>query len=140
MADAYVYQAALLCAACGERVRHEIEQESGCSQQLLETGTDSEGYPQGPYLAGGGEADSPQHCDQCGAFLYNPLTPDGAEYVRCLFAEHVLTGRGVVPVLTQWRDFYGYVWSEFIDETYPRLRAEGLTDEQRERFGDLCFD
>ena len=80
--EAFIYQAALVCEDCGERIRREIEEESGSSQQLLETGTDSDGYPQGPYPDGGGEADSPQHCDQCGVFLENPLTGDGYAYLR----------------------------------------------------------
>jgi len=43
---------------------------------------DSDTYPQGPYADGGGESDTPAHCDVCGVFLENPLTPDGVEYVR----------------------------------------------------------
>lgn len=85
--DVYIYQAALLCACCGERTRKEIEQETGSSQQMLETGVGSEGYPDGPYPDGGGEADSPQHCDQCGVFLENPLTGDGYAYLREQAAE-----------------------------------------------------
>ena len=38
---------------------------------------DSDDLPKGPYSNGGGEADTPQHCDGCGAFLENPLTGDG---------------------------------------------------------------
>jgi hypothetical protein len=80
--DVYIYAADIYCKSCGEQIRREIEQESDSSQQLLETGTDSEGYPQGPYQDGGGEADSPQHCGSCGTFLYNPLTGDGYAYLR----------------------------------------------------------
>ena len=43
---------------------------------------DSDDYPKGPYADGGGEADSPQFCAHCNAFLRNPLTADGLEYVR----------------------------------------------------------
>jgi hypothetical protein len=42
---------------------------------------DSDTWPQGPYDSGGGEADTPQHCDQCGVFLENPLTSDGDDYL-----------------------------------------------------------
>src|SRR3954469_15157799 len=42
---------------------------------------DSDKFPKGPYENGGGEADTPQHCDQCMAFLENPLTEDGCAYV-----------------------------------------------------------
>jgi hypothetical protein len=43
---------------------------------------DSDEYPKGPYPDGGGEADTPQHCDHCHCFLENPLTSDGYDYVR----------------------------------------------------------
>lgn len=79
---AFIYQAALLCGDCAETEREHLTTETGISRQLLETGTDSEGYPQGPFADGGGEADSPQHCDHCGVFLENPLTPDGDTYTR----------------------------------------------------------
>lgn len=85
---AFIYQAALLCADCAETERERLTTETGTSRQLLETGTDSEGYPQGPYGDGGGEADCPQHCDHCGVFLENPLTPDGDTYVRNLAEEY----------------------------------------------------
>lgn len=80
--NAYMFNAALLCEACAKRIRAEIEAETGASAQLLETGTDSESYPQGPYANGGGEADCPQSCDQCGLFLENTLTPDGDAWLR----------------------------------------------------------
>lgn len=71
MSRAFVYQAALLCETCGNLQRHNcVESE------------DSDRFPQGPFPDGGGEADTPQHCDYCGVFLENPLTADGDTYVR----------------------------------------------------------
>lgn len=68
---AFIYQAALLCEACAKK-----------TSDKLTPSADSDQYPQGPYSYGGGEADTPQHCDQCGVFLENQLTDDGVEYVR----------------------------------------------------------
>jgi len=73
--DAYVYQAALLCGDCAAKVKSGMVHGATLSK-------DSERWPQGPYSDGGGEADSPQHCDHCQVFLENPLTSDGYEYVR----------------------------------------------------------
>jgi hypothetical protein len=83
MTDAYIYAAALLCASCGEAQRKHLDEafaENGAAPGTDED--DSDRYPQGPYADGGGESDSPQHCDQCGTFLYNPLTGDGYAYLR----------------------------------------------------------
>lgn len=71
---AFVFQAALLCEHCAAIVMIEKREYEGCE--------DSDHYPQGPYSEGGGEADCPQHCDHCGLFLENPLTPDGDSYVH----------------------------------------------------------
>lgn len=89
----YVYNAALLCEDCGEKMQTELGGDRN------DTG-DSEDYPQGPEGNGGGEADSPQHCDYCHTFLENELTSDGYEYVRGLVA----SGKCNVP---EWIEFYG---------------------------------
>jgi hypothetical protein len=34
-----------------------------------ESDYDSDDLPKGPYAQGGGEADTPQHCEGCGQFL-----------------------------------------------------------------------
>src|SRR6516164_8054322 len=86
--DAYVYQAALLCRDCAVATMNEFELHnmfcgSTCGLAAWpHSWQESDYYPQGPYANGGGEADSPQHCDACGVFLENPLTPDGTRYVR----------------------------------------------------------
>ena len=81
--DAYVYQAALLCSDCAKNVTAD-----------------------GPYGAGGGEADFPQHCDQCGAFLENPLTPDGILYVRDAIDDDLFR-INKSPTIQLWKEFYG---------------------------------
>lgn len=63
---------------------------------------DSDQYPQGPYRAGGGYADRPQHCENCGTFLQNPLTDDGLVYIR-----EVITAEDMEsPIVRTWMDFY----------------------------------
>jgi hypothetical protein len=83
MADVYIYQAALLCSDCGETVIKELTADGEApANPEDESSFDSDEFPKGPYPDGGGEADSPQHCDHCGTFLYNPLTGDGYAYLR----------------------------------------------------------
>jgi hypothetical protein len=62
--------------------------------------------PKGPYSNGGGEADTPQHCDGCGVFIENPLTGDGCRYVNEKLCEHARDGSGNAKVLEQWAEHY----------------------------------
>jgi hypothetical protein len=94
--NAYAYQAALLCEDCTDR------------QALEYLSEYSDNYPQGPYPDGGGEADSPQTCDHCHAFLENSLTSEGYLYLEDM-AEKALTHRGGIDddgALRQWLEFY----------------------------------
>src|SRR5438477_360639 len=107
--DAYVFQAALYCEACGERLKEDLDTRG------VEDSGDSDDYPQGPYPEGGGESDSPQHCDsgeECataerlgrravGAFLENPLTDEGRAYVEQAVAENPES-----EAVKRWADFY----------------------------------
>lgn len=126
--DAYVYKAALWCGACAAEIKaglmldcatcgghhakidyldcRGIDQETG--EPKHETLYDSDDYPKGPFLDGGGESDYPQHCDGCGVFLENPLTDIGYSYVRDLVAEveHDKVGMGPRGAIEQWRSFY----------------------------------
>ena len=107
--DAYIYQAALLCDDCGEIQRQNIE----ARWLLVGDGSEhpntkgSDDWPHGPYGGGGGEADSPQHCDHCQIFLENPLTGDGEAYVIEAGRQD---RRGCVYRV--WRDFYDYLFEE----------------------------
>jgi hypothetical protein len=94
---AYVFQAALLCEDCAHSAM--LQQAAWCDNE------DSNYYPQGPHGKGGGEADSPQHCDHCQTFLENPLTSDGEAYVR----EAVASGNGVN--IEEWREYYSYLFN-----------------------------
>jgi len=66
---------------------------------------DDEGNEVHAVFSGSDEADTPQHCAGCGAFLENDLTPDGARYV----ADADPAG----PHTREWQDFYGIAggWS-----------------------------
>ncbi len=92
---AYAYNAALYCEHCAEL----IKDDAACAG--FEDSGDSNDYPQGPLSDGGGEADCPQHCDDCGTFLENPLTADGVQYVQ----EVVNERRGCC--WEEWSKFYG---------------------------------
>ena len=105
--NVYIYQAALLCEACGEAERlrlinaHEVAHDIG-DRDLQ----DSDEWPVGPYADGGGESDCPQHCDNCGLFLENPLTTDGYKYVKEAIHQWVTRGMGVEDVIKEWAARY----------------------------------
>ena len=121
----FIFQAALLCEACGEAKRAALigyfRDNGGAPDD--ESSYDSDDFPKGPYREGGGEADTPQHCDSCNTFLYNPLTGDGYRYVREALdytadiepgdSEYTLSTRLAAklreinkPVLAEWAEFY----------------------------------
>ncbi len=102
--DAYVYQAALLCADCGEQEALDKFGMTPADANIGEEYTSDE-CPQGPYPDGGGEADSPQHCDTCHVFLQNPLTGDGHGYVLTALGV-ALRGDGDLEVVNNWIRFY----------------------------------
>ena len=108
--NAYMFQAAWWCEDC-------IARDHGHDYQEPVGPFDSGDSPAGPYPDGGGEADTPQHCDSCGRFLENALTADGTECVRELAAQ--LHGAERVSdryfkdlvwssdCIEEWADFYG---------------------------------
>lgn len=99
---AYVYKAALWCQDCGSELCSRLPTPPG--YKASDEGTwDSDTYPKGPYANGGGEADTPQHCDGCGLFLENPLTPEGLEATRQYVAKEDPTLHSCVAV---WKKFY----------------------------------
>ncbi len=119
---AYVFQAALHCETCAARLesanRHRLPPGANLDD---ESTYDSDQFPKGPYPNGGGEADSPQHCDSCGEFLENTLTPDGDSWLRAEIVRKVtppgtrelswsetaaLADEVGEPVLAMWIRFY----------------------------------
>jgi len=110
--DVFMYCAALLCEDCGDKA---VE---NCVNRSVVDNGDSDTYPQGPYRDGGGEADTPNHCDYCEKFLENPLTENGKEYVRESYAEArdkvSLNGvpwqrAGSIKVTQIWASYYDYL-------------------------------
>lgn len=105
--NVYVYQASLLCDFCGEGTRKTLtEKGKAPSEPDKEITYDSDSFPKGPYMDGGGVADTPQHCDSCGIFLENPLTIDGEEYVTQAITEAHEQGRSTGCVIDDWESFY----------------------------------
>ena len=100
--NAYVYRAALYCEDCGVKIALDLRGDEP-RDHAFEL-TDSATWPQGPYPNGAGEADTPQDCGTCGVFLENPLTVDGAVYVR----ERLSDPTWVIDssAAKVWRDFY----------------------------------
>ena len=102
---AYAYQAALYCEDCAAAIKRQLRADGKKPSE------DSNDWPIGA-PNGGGEADSPQHCDcgeDClnaivlseqliGAWLENELTSQGAAYVR----EAVEAGGEVANLWEQW--------------------------------------
>lgn len=118
MSAAYVFQAALICETCATLYKQGTDKPAHVDESD-ESSYHSDEWPKGPYPDGGGEADSPQHCDHCGVFLDNPLTEHGEAYLEELFDAFVERNEGSFDVLRQWRMAYPWVW-----ERYSELRAE----------------
>jgi hypothetical protein len=94
--DAFIYRAALYCTDCATDVvglvcdceHHGMKTRSdGRLHANVSNLCDSECTPMGPFADGGGESDTPQHCDSCGVFLENSLTDDGVSYVHDALGE-----------------------------------------------------
>jgi hypothetical protein len=98
--QAYIYCAALYCQKCGEKICATMHKPAHVNVND-ESSYDSDDFPKGPYPNGGGESDSPEHCDSCHCFLENPLTPDGVNYTRQLISENPRNKTARI-----WRDFY----------------------------------
>lgn len=106
--NVYMYRAALYCEDCGAKIcaRHKAEGKAPESPDDERT-YDSDDYPKGPYPDGGGEADSPEHCDACGLFLANDLTTDGLAYVQQAVDEHYEgTRKHNGDVIAEWKECY----------------------------------
>ena len=123
--DAYIYKAALWCGPCmiktlvAERKAapgaidlsptEALAQIVSANGFTTESDYDSDDLPKGPYADGGGEADTPQHCDECSQFLENPLTGDGLTYVedaiRAALRTKRLTG-ATNDAVVEWANFY----------------------------------
>ena len=88
----YAYDAAMHCADCAD-----------ASGMTAEGAEDSDGNPVGAAFSD--EADTPQHCDDCGVFLENALTDEGVRYVIEELQSYE-PGVGRPDVLREWAEFY----------------------------------
>jgi hypothetical protein len=140
--DAYLYRAALWCGPCirqmlldEARVEADFDHSDHNPARALQSALrvrgykeevdyDSDDLPKGPYSDGGGEADSPQHCDACCCFLGNPLTTDGYRYVNERLIEHARDGDGNAEVLVEWAKFYNACYYEPGEATLADLQFE----------------
>jgi hypothetical protein len=105
--DVYIYGAALYCDACGESIRDELRASGDAPSDPEDEHTyDSDDYPKGPYPDGGGEADSPQHCDGCGVFLENPLTDDRYRYLLEMLREGWDRDGSITGPCAPWVEHY----------------------------------
>jgi hypothetical protein len=123
--DAYVYKSALWCGPCmiktlvAERKAAPGAIELSPAEALTqivsangfttESDYDSDDLHKGPYADGGGEADTPQHCDSCSQFLENPLTGDGLTYVEDAIREALRTKRltgATSDAIVEWAKVY----------------------------------
>lgn len=109
--DAYIYKAVLYCEGCGENIINQLTRAPGDEEFREKHGyhvsesTDSEEFPQS-VMDGGGESDTPQHCDECHCFLENPLTSEGVSYVYEALADYIAGGIADHEVLSTWAAFY----------------------------------
>ena len=69
--DGYAYQADVYCETCGEEIIRSIADKVAPTVDEVSE-TTSEECPQPIFF---GESDSPQHCAECGEFLYGPARP-----------------------------------------------------------------
>lgn len=106
--NAFIYAADIYCECCGQTIRDTLTRDGRAPENPdNESSYDSDQFPKGPYVNGGGEADSPQHCASCRTFLENPLTDDGRDYVRAAIADaRPCIGAEVDSPVEQWRAFY----------------------------------
>lgn len=122
--NVYIFQAALLCEDCGAARRKKINASgNGPASPDDESSYDSDDHPKGPYPDGGGESDTPSHCDSCRAFLENPLTGDGVKYVAEAIREDKEGGRDRShnDVVALWRDFYAWELSDYWRKHSPKF-------------------
>ena len=86
-----------------------LEQIVAANGFTSESHYDSDDLPKGPYAEGGGEADTPQHCEGCAQFLGNPLTVDGLICVENMIRDYRRTRKvsgAAADSVIEWADSY----------------------------------
>jgi len=107
--DVFIYNGALYCEVCGDKIIEEL------TSHGIPPGDDSESWPQG-HPSGGGESDTPEHCDECRVFLENPLTSEGVGYVEEAVLDALVCAKQAAPLGRPLSDSVAWsVWREFYD-------------------------
>ena len=96
----YAYNAAMWCDDCAEKVKADLD------AQGVEDSGDTNDYPQ--WCSDSEETDTPQHCDDCHAFLETPLTGDGFTYVAEAIQDAIAARRLTSVAVTEWWPVYRY--------------------------------
>ena len=122
--NAYIYRADLWCGPCVIKALVAARKAPGAIdmspaealQQIVsangftsESNYDSDDLPKGLIAEGGGEADTPRHCEGCGQFLANPLTGDGLIWVEDAIRECLTTRKATAATtdtVNEWADSY----------------------------------
>lgn len=99
MTKTYVHQGALICDGCAALITDLVTD----PKQPFRMEDRPTEMPNGPYADGGGEADTPQHCEMCRVFLENPLTTNGYHYLL----NKLTTAGGDPAIRAEWLAFYG---------------------------------
>ena len=119
----WTHNAAIYCDDC--------KPDNGCSDDRC---LDSECCPQ-PVFSTSDEADTPQHCEACNAFLENALTGDGMEWLR----EALSSERGTDEIKDEWRSFYGLdnlrEWPTLKSQASAECLQEAITQRMRGVYG-----
>lgn len=140
--NVFIFQSALYCEDCGEDIRKGLTEAGQVPADIKdESSYDSAYFPKGPYGNGGGAADSPQSCDCCKAFLENPLTADGYEYVRVQTdyladiepgdSEYTLSERLVVKFRELGKDALAD-WAAFYPEAFDTAELSAAADDDHQ--------
>jgi len=119
-----IYEADVWCDDCASKIKSRIASECRGTGTIIdhvdnddlvellddidEREYDSDEYPK-HYDEDTEESDCPQHCADCGTFLENPLTTDGADYVREAVIEAIESGRDDSVALTEWFPYYDWI-------------------------------
>lgn len=133
--ETFVFKAALWCESDGRAIRKEIER-SGKSPEDQKH-ADSDDWPAGPYPDGGGEADSPQHCDAGETCLEAIKLPYGGKIGAWLGND--LTEEGVDATLEMVRDDLNRAdeHARQVGRLWRRLYDNSFDDRQRDELVEL---
>ena len=119
----WTYNASIYCDDC--------KPDNGCSDDRC---LDSACCPQ-PVFSTSDEADTPQHCAACNAFLQNALTGDGFKRLR----EDLSLPLGNEEVRAEWRSFYGLdrlrEWPTLTSQADVYLLKEAISKRMRGVYG-----